>query len=121
MSQRYDRPPTLGCREGGDLSLVPHELSQPVDGPVETTAGGWREPDPVPAKLLATASTSAGQVAGQVASVGRRDFYGQGTGHATRRGWLAVAVRDSYSWRAILLMLSFLAFGLIVSSFVLSL
>lgn len=75
----------------------------------------------MPVSPVARLSAAVAASRGRGAAVARQDFYGRGARQAARRGWLAWAFLDSYSWRAILLMLSFLAFGLVVSSFVLSL
>jgi hypothetical protein len=138
MSQRYDQSLTLQTGVVSDLSSVPAETNRNAG-----VAG--RAPSSSDSLLLQDAALKAagfeadggafeangGTLVGsqavvaasrwQGAAVSRPDFYGRGTRHAARRGWLAWAFLDSYSWRAILLMLSFLAFGLVVSSFVLSL
>lgn len=142
MSQRYDQSLTLQPGVVSDLSSVPADTSRnagvvsrapsssdsllqdaalkaagfEADGEADGGADGEADGGAlVGSQAMVAASRGRG------AAVSRPDFYGRGTRHAARRGWLAWAFLDSYSWRAILLMLSFLAFGLVVSSFVLSL
>ncbi len=147
MSQRYDQPLTSQPRRVSDLSFVPVEAGHTVSTSAAispaSSPGSLSRPALSPDLLsfedvaLKAASLEAdgGAVVstqavvavshGRGAGVSRPDFYGRGTrqaaGRVSRRGWLAWAFLDGYSWRAILLMLSFLAFGLVVSSFVLSL
>ena len=124
MSQRYDQPATAsvrGSRDFAGLTSLPHAPSGDLlcGGPSDE---GGLEPGSA-AGMTVTGEFVPGEAlqVGRGVSRGPRDFYSGARRAGARRGWMAGLRLDAYTWRAILLMLSFLAFGLIVSSFVLSL
>lgn len=142
MSQRYDQSLTLQPGVVSDLSSVPSDTSRNAGvvsrapsssdslllqdaalkaAGFEADGGAFEADGGADGGALVGSQAMVAASRGRGTAVSRPDFYGRGTRHAARRGWLAWAFLDSYSWRAILLMLSFLAFGLVVSSFVLSL
>lgn len=146
MSQRYDQPPTPSVRGSRDIGFPSTSAVAPccgvaaedsraaasvlvAEGSGESrTARGVRSEighglgGPQGRVVIDCGSVSAAveTPVGRDDSPGKRDFY-SGLRRPGRWGWMASLRLDAYAWRAIFLMLSFLAFGLIVSSFVLSL